>query len=423
MSCDFRITREEKRYLRELASRYMEYAGLPVMDERKSLWYRHNALKGERPVIVMEMDTFERDMLPEPVCSSPAAKSIEKTLVRHITNFEMINDDKVIPPYYPVEWQISIKPFGMDIVKDRAADSEGRTIGYRLHYPVRDLKKDMHLIGPSVYSVDREHTMDWMAFVEETLAGIMHAKITNSSLDWHVAPSSKAVTLLGLESMMYSIVDYPDEMHLLMKFIKEDIMAFVKWQEREGLLTLNNGNDYAGAGSYGFSEELPGSECAKTGMVRTKDLWVNMNSQETLGISPETFGEFIYPYYYDIAKEFGLVYFGCCEPVHGIWENYISRLPGLRKVSVSPWCDENYMGMVLKGGRVIYSRKPSPNFVGVGSVFDESGFEEHILNTLKAAGGCHLEIIFRDIYSLSGDRTKPRRAVEITRKLIDKYWQ
>ena len=36
--------------------------------------------------------------------------------------------------------------------------------------------------------------------------------------------------------------------------------------------------------------------------VTTKDLWLNMNSQETVGLSPQTFGEFIFPYYAELAK-------------------------------------------------------------------------------------------------------------------------
>ena len=66
MSNDFIITAEERRYLRELAKKQAEYAALPIMAERTALWYRHNALRGERPVVVMEMGTFERDMLPDP---------------------------------------------------------------------------------------------------------------------------------------------------------------------------------------------------------------------------------------------------------------------------------------------------------------------------------------------------------------------
>jgi len=60
--------------------------------------------------------------------------------------------------------------------------------------------------------------------------------------------------------------------------------------------------------------------------------------------------------------------------------------------------------------------------VGVDGCFDECVFAEHIAKTLKAAKGCELEFIFRDIYTLSGDIGKPGKAVEITRGLIERMW-
>lgn len=227
--------------------------------------------------------------------------------------------------------------------------------------------------------------------------------------------------MLGLEKMMYAMIDHPDALHSLYRFLVDDILEFVEWQEAEGLLELNNGNDYVGAGSYGFTTELPTQQCRETGVVRPADLWLNLNSQETVGISPSMYGEFIYPYYEELASRFGLVYYGCCEPVHDIWINYLSRLPHIRKVSVSPWCDEAFMGEALRGSDVIYSRKPFPNYIGLGKL-DEQAFADHISKTLQCAKGCHLEFIFRDVYTLDGDPTKPGRGVKIVRGLVDKLW-
>ena len=61
---------------------------------------------------------------------------------------------------------------------------------------------------------------------------------------------------------------------------------------------------------------------------------------------------------------------------------------------------------------MIYSRKPSPNFIGVGN-FDELAFTEQITKTLKAAKDCTVEFSFRDIYTLNGDIKKPGKAVKI----------
>lgn len=71
---------------------------------------------------------------------------------------------------------------------------------------------------------------------------------------------------------------------------------------------------------------------------------------------------------------------------------------------------------------VIYHRKPSPNYIGVGRQLDEEAWRKHIITTLKAARGCKLEITQRDVYSLCGNPDKPRRAVQIIRELIEDYW-
>lgn len=419
---DMRIRPQERQYLRELAKKQLEYAHLPAMEERKKLWYRHNALRGERPVIVMENTGFIDEILPVSKCESAAAKEMERSLLIPITDYELIGDDKVISPYYEVYWKIHTQENGIEVKREHASDSQGRTLGYMDQHPIKELKKDLALVKPSAFFIDREGTLSWKSLVDDVLGDILPTKLKNDSYRWYATPSQKVVKLMGLEAMMFAMMDDPEEMHELYRLLVDDILAFAKWQEKEGLLVLNNENDYAGAGSYGFTDELPVNMHKDSACITTKDLWVNLNSQETVGISPDMYGEYIYPHYEQMAREFGLVYYGCCEPVHAIWDDYISKLPNLRKVSVSPWCDEEFMGNALKGKNVIYSRKPSPNFVGVGGCFDENAFSMHMSNTLRAAKGCRLEFIFRDVYTLSGETDKPGKAVQITRNLIETLW-
>ena len=77
----------------------------------------------------------------------------------------------------------------------------------------------------------------------------------------------------------------------------------------------------------------------------------------------------------------------------------------------------------LRGTKIIYSRKPSPHFLGVGYDFDDDEYKKYMLNTLNAAKGCNLEIIYRDVYTLGGNPSKAKRAVRLLRELIDKYWE
>ena len=418
-----RISTKDRERLRRLAARQAELAALPAMEERRQLWYAHNSLRSDRPVIVVEMDSFEAETLPPLECEEEAAQDMERKLLRSIVHEELIGDDVVVPSSYDVERVFQFREFGLDIKKIRARDSHGRDIGFAWEHPIKDIASDAGKIGSSVYHYDSRATEARLALARDALGDILPVRLVNGSLRWHFAPTAKVVDLMGLEAMMYALVDHPEEMRALFRFIVEDMLALLDWQASESLLMLNNGNDYAGAGSYGFSDELPQADLLPGGPVRPKDLWGNLNSQESIGLSPEMYKEFIFPSYREIARRFGLVYYGCCEPVHGIWESCISKLPGLRKVSVSPWCDEEFMGNALRGSRVIYSRKPSPNYLGVEKEFDQEGFARHMERTISAARGCTLEVIMRDVYTLTGDLSKPAHAVGILRKIIDRDWK
>ncbi len=108
-----------------------------------------------------------------------------------------------------------------------------------------------------------------------------------------------------------------------------------------------------------FTDELPGETITGPG-----DVWGFMDSQETVSISPKMFADFIFPAYQKVASTYGLLSYGCCEPVDPVWD-CIGSLDNLRKVSISPWCNEDIMAERLRGSRTIYHRKPSPNFLGV----------------------------------------------------------
>jgi len=86
-----------------------------------------------------------------------------------------------------------------------------------------------------------------------------------------------------------------------------------------------------------------------------------------------------------------LLSYGCCEGVHAIWEKSVSQYENLRKVSISPWCDEAYMGSALQGRKVAFHRKPSPNFIGVERHMEEDLVRAAMEKTVSAAKGLTLE--------------------------------
>ena len=133
-------------------------------------------------------------------------------------------------------------------------------------------------------------------------------------------------------------------------------------------------------------------------------------------ISPRVFAEFFLPYMADVCRRFGLVYYGCCEPLHDRWEPICQAIPNIRAVSISPWSDQRSMAEKLGRNRV-YSRKAKPWPIS-GDSADWDALRQDMDETLEAARDCNLEIVYRDVYRIGGDRTRLRKWVELARSRI-----
>lgn len=399
----------EREWIRELAKKKLEMSQQDCMAQRAALWTAHNNLHGKRPMITFEMWTVgDEGFNYKCKCTSKEARDIEYQLGAALQSGPMTGDDTVVSGDYVCHYHSHMLPFNMEI---KRTTTDG--IGVHIEEQIKDLS-NVESLQPTSMHFDMEASLQWKALVEDVLGDILPVRMGMGSLNASI--TNEIVHRMGMENMFLAMYDTPDEFHTMMRILSDDYVTYFKQLEARHMLVANNGNDHLCQGSVGFTTDLP--NVAHT----TKDCWGYLDSQETVNISGDMFAEFFAPYYKKVADIFGLVSYGCCEPVHSFWDRSISLMGNLRKVSISPWCDEEFMGERLRGSNIIYLRKPSPNFVGVGKELDENAFRLHIQKTLKAAKGCHLEISFRDTYNLSGNLDKPRRAVEITREEIEKHW-
>ena len=405
-----KIQKWEREIIRELAKERKEIASLPEMQNRREAWTKHNDLLGDIPLIHFEMSTVgDGGFRYECKCESEEASALEYLLGESIANHKLIGDDRPVSDEFICTYRSGLVPFDMPVKKVHA---EG--VGFHIEPQIEDLD-DLSLIKPSSTSFDLDGSKEWKVFVEEQIGDILDVKPGMNGL--YVCLTNDIVHRMGMENMFVSMYDNPDGFHYLMERLSNDYIAYLKELEKRGMIVANNKCNGVAQGTFGFTKSLPDVA------TKTTDCWGFMDSQETVGISSDMFDEFFLPYYKNVADNFGLLSYGCCEPVHSFWEKSLSRLKNLRKISISPWCDEEFMGEKLRGGKTIYQRKPSPNFVGVGKDLDEAEFRKHIIQTLEAAKGCKLEITFRDVYNLEGNLGKPRRAVEIVREEIENRWQ
>jgi len=407
------ISARDRIILRQLAKHKLELHHTEANQRNLKDWMLHNTFKGERPMIHLELGGFWNEVYPQRLkCEGTLARSFEEQLWEGFINHELVGDDYPVTDYFYVQWRTWHTPFGIDVKVVNAVDEDGQdTLGFKIQHPIVDLKKDFYKLGPSYDACDKAGTVEYAGAAADAFGDILPVRIGTKAL--FSVPTRCVVYLMDMESMLTSMYDYPDLFHAMMKRYAEDMIAYFRFMESNNITCPTTGAEYLGQGSWCYTDELP-----STGVVTSRQMWGFLDSQETVGISPSMFEEMVFPYYKMIAGQYGLLSYGCCEPVHTFWENCLSKLDNLRKISISPWCNEEYMGAALRGKRIVYHRKPSSNYLGIDKTLDEGAFREHIRKTLKAARGCTLEITQRDVYTIHNDEEKARRYVDIIREEI-----
>ena len=97
------INQSDREILRAKARRQMELAQMERNRKLTKMWYDHNELQGERPMIHLEMETFSHEILPQRMsCQGEFARIVEKQILDNYLNQELFDDDRVTPRLLPV---------------------------------------------------------------------------------------------------------------------------------------------------------------------------------------------------------------------------------------------------------------------------------------------------------------------------------
>jgi hypothetical protein len=405
----------DRERLRRLVARKREIADDPVNRERRTAWLRHDAGTGGRPMILAEWGGIHDRQNPLDIerrlhCVGDWARGVEWGLCAEIARFEELRDDHVVEPWLSVNWNVSRSDYGVQPVV-HTTQNEGQMASRNWEPPIRDLDRDFDRLHLRSFAVDRASTLAAQAHLTAAVGDLCPVQI-RGAFYWTLGMTIEAIDLIGLEGLMLSMYDNPAGLHRLMSLLRDDHLAFNAWLEQEGLLSLNNANDYIGSGSEGYSRQLPQPDAQPGQPVRLRDQWALLESQETVGVGPELFEEFIFPYQLDLAQRFGRIYYGCCEPVNSRWQ-VLQRLPNLARVSISAWADEELMAAAC-GTQVVYSRKPNPAMISTAA-FDEQAIRADLRRTLDVARGCRVELIMKDVHTLHEEPQRLARWVALAR--------
>ena len=409
-----KVSAKDREILREIAARKAGYAHSARNDEILKMWKKQAKGVRDTPTVRLLFGNFPNEVVGARLrCEGSDARRLESQLLAVLVGRDLFDDDTPISDRFEVPLFSNINPFGSS---PHLTKMQGNT-GYHIDPLTDDIEADIDLFRNGSFEVDPEGTRAWCAFADEIMGDILPSVIVQPSLRVQITnPLNK---LIGMETYYISMYDSPETLHEIMDMAATVYEKYYQYLEDHHLLLPTNGFSMVHQQSFAFTEELP----SEGPITSTKQMWGFTEAQEATAISPQMYGEFVYPYYDRLVKRFGLLSYGCCERVDTLWEDYLSKWKNLRKLSVSPFNDERKIGEYLRGSNVVYYSKPRAEYVTNVGPLDEEAILRYFKNVCECASGCLFEVAQREVGTIYGDYERGKRYVALARQAIAEYWK
>lgn len=398
------MTKKEVEILRELARVKMEIASDPQNERNVKMWTDTNDMNMKiPPIYINEVCWNEMNVNDELTLrtSDPVCRNLEDQLRKEIYAWKHFAGNMVVSPYMECPVAVTGEDFGIsedsDIIQ---SDETSDVVSRHFHIQIKD-EDDIYKIKEPRVQIDREKTDRSFSRMQEIFEDISPVRLTGKRGMWFT-PWDNLIRWTGVEPVMYDLIERPEYIDALVSRFVDMSISLMKQYRELNLWASNNLNQRVGSGGYGYTADLAAPDGLDTG-ADTAQLWGCGNAQIFSEVSERMHWDFSLKHEIRWLKEFGLNYYGCCEPLHNKM-NILEKIPNLRKVSVSPWCNIEILRK-NSSKEYVLSCKPSPA-VFAAETFDEQAAREAIRNILEQTKGCSLELIMKDISTV---RYKPQR--------------
>ena len=263
--------------------------------------------------------------------------------------------------------------------------------------------------------IDEEATERNVSRLHDAIGDILPVAVDRSPAysRWAADISTHLTQLRGLEQLMWDMVERPEWLHRVLKFMSDGILTTHEEAEAAGDWRLVNHHNQA----MPYALELP-DPAANSEPVGRKSLWVFMAAQEYTLISPAMHEEFLLRYQLPILERFGLVAYGCCEDLTNKMA-MLRQIPNLRRIAVTPVADVARCAEQI-GEDYVFSWRPNPSQM-ICCGFDPDLVRKVIKDGMEAARGCHVDITLKDVQTVQGKPENLRRWVQLVRSITDHY--
>ncbi|HOF17331.1 MAG TPA: hypothetical protein PK082_00340 [Phycisphaerae bacterium] len=221
--------RHDIEILRELARQYAEIAADPIQEERRRLWRDHNSLRPTRVPVLATYGMWNvwcREVFSDEAmsCRDPFYRSHERTLRMHLFHHE-VGDDYLLEPWITVLASQQCKWGKIWGVEERHSDKvEGGA--WKFLPPIAEWSDTTRLVSPR-HVIDEQATARNADRLGEAIGDLLTINVDRGpACHGFQSDLSYCVTQLrGLEQLMVDMYESPRELHALMAFLRDGVLA------------------------------------------------------------------------------------------------------------------------------------------------------------------------------------------------------
>ena len=404
----------DEQILRPLAYEYAQAAREPRNAERRRLHTASNDLHMLRPVVMIDEIPWEQMNFDGSLtcrCEDGDLRRVEGWMRRQLFQYGHFPADMFLQDYVGVGKTAHSTGIGMQAQEHTLTSGQATNI---ISHEYEDQLEDeaaLEKIHLPILIYDEEETLrDWTK-IGTAIGDILPVRITGAT-QCGVASWDDISRYRGVTPLLMDLIERPDYSHAIIEKVTQCKEAELAQREALGLLDCNGHTLHC---TPWLTEDLPAPEGGK---VTRKNIWGRGTAQIFGSVSREMHAEFDIEYMKRTVGTCGLVYYGCCEPLHNKID-LVEKIPNLRKIGVTPWADIDVAAEII-GGRYVVSNKPNPAAVAVASL-DEDALRRElggILDACKRSGVRGLDITLKDISTCMGRPENIFRWEEIAMEMV-----
>jgi len=410
---------KDRKTVRGLAAKYYNTASGGANLEKARLFRAVNDKKMIRPVVLIdEIPWFELniDGCLDCVCEDPQLRGLESHFRYWLARHKYFGCDLYLNPVYLVTKRVNFSGLGVSSEEKIIKTDEKNYIVAHQYADKLKTEEDIEKLQYQTVTYDEAGTKKHFEFAADVIGDIIPVKITGLSSDYGLGHGlwDTVSVLRGVENLLEDLAGRPEFMHKTARKLTDILIDKLKKIEAQGLLGAEQAYIHC---TPALTDDL--QRPADYDGIKLGNLWGRAAAQIFGAVSKAMHDEFDIAYAAEAMEPFGMVYYGCCEPLDNKID-ILKKIKNLRKISITPWADINKASEII-GKDYVVSAKPNPAHVSSG--FDEGVIRKELEAIVGAAkrNGCACDIVLKDISTVAGKPEHLLKWAQIAMETVESY--